>query len=219
MIKTLIATFVSIVVLTAFLFLNADGHPVYLVRAPLYSHNPNFPDFSGFEVNPKRIPNHKHFGRLHGWPIAGLLRVGRLPVGYDGELLPKSISGPSATTSRWPFDKAPWDHTNYKALAVNALIMSVVTVNVFFSTKGMLARRFRLSISWLLAILFVVAVISAYRTVLFVHLDWQERSAVLIAVFATLATTIRFIHAYTRFVLNRLKRPKKESIGELEALG
>ncbi len=212
MLKTLVSICVAAVVLGAFLFLNADGHPVYLVRAPLYSHNPNLPTFPGLEVNYRRV---RHQNWIHGWPIAGLLRVGVLPVGYNGELLERVVRRPTARTSRWPIDNVPWYHTNYTAFVINTLIMTIVTSDVFLFSRRILANRLRLSISMLLAILFIVAVMSSFRVILFAQLDWYELTAAVVVVACILATSIRFVLGSTRMVLNRLKRPKQESIGEL----
>lgn len=216
MLKMLIAICVATIVLGAFLFLNADGNPVYLARAPLYSHNPNYPSFPGFEVDYQRIRSSSLIpNRIHGWPIAGLLRVGVLPVAYKGEQLPKAISGPIIISSRWPFDKAPWDHTKDTALAVNALIMAIVTIDVLLAINRLLTKGFRFSISMLLKVILIAAVISVLRDILFTRLDWQERTAVIIVSVCILATAIRLILGSIRMVLNRLRRPKHEPVAEL----
>lgn len=215
--KTLIAICVAAVVLGAFLFLNADGHPVYLVRPQLYSHNPNFPDYPGVEINYKRVQHKLWFHNwIHGWPLAGLARVGVLPVGYKGELLKrKGIAAPQALTSRWPFDNVPWYHTNYTALSVNALIMTIVTLDVFLFSRRLLENRFQLSISMLLTIVFMVAIMASFRNLLFAQLDWYEGVAITLVVTCILATLIRFIHACVRTGLSRFNGPKHESICEL----
>lgn len=207
MLKTIIPTFVALVVLSSFLFLNADGHPVYLVRAPLYSHNPNFPTFPGAEINYKRT---KISNWIHGWPIAGLLRVGRLPVGYNGELLKRINTAPSAYTSRWPFDNVPWYHTNYTAFVINALFMTIVTIDAFLFTRGLLANRLKLSISMLMAGLLIVSVVLSLRVILFVQLDWLERTAVAVVVGCGLITAIRLILGSIRMAGHRLQQPKNE---------
>ena len=210
MLRTLIATCVAAVVLGAFLFLNADGNHVYLVRVPLYSiHGSNFavPSIS-FGVNHRNIPNAGNFSWIHGWPVAGLHRP---------QLVFKRLNGavPLVRTSRWPFDRASWYHANYTALAINALIMTIVTIDAFLSTRRLLANRLRLSISTLLAILFIFAVVSSLRDILFVQLDWQERTAVFVVVVCILVTLIRFVLGSTRMVLNRFKRQKQEQAFEM----
>ena len=192
---TLLPVIVGVVVFSAFIFLNADGQPLHLLRFPLNSRNPNLPSLTSYKLPHERTFNTGDGNWIHGWPFGGLLRVGIFPIGHKGEPTKRSISGPFGSYSRWPFDDSPWDHINLYALLINAGLAIVVAGDAYASTNNIASTQFQFSIRFLLSAAFVVAVlVTLRRYILDVH-DLFEGVALVIAFSAVTVTVLRSVMA------------------------
>lgn len=192
LIKTLFSIVVAVAVLSAFAFLNADGQPTYLLRFPLKSQNPNLPSFDGFKLPQKRVFNTGEGNWMHGWPFAGLLRLGVYPLGHKGETAQRHFSGPLGSYSRWPFDDSPWDHTNIYAFIFNVIIAIVAAYGASVYAFKLATNEFRLSILLLLELTLVAAVLVTFRRYILDTFDMTEAISLIVAFGAI---TITLAHA------------------------
>ncbi|TWT98549.1 hypothetical protein Pla52n_50650 [Stieleria varia] len=189
--NNLIPIAAAIVTLSAFAIVNADGQPLHLLRFPLQSRNPNLPSFQDYKVPQERVFNSGGGNWIHGWPFAGLFRIGVYPVGKKGQPSARSFPAPFAAYSRWPFDNCPWDHVNVYALLLNAALAIFVTCDTYVWVRDGGLTRYRFSITSLFAAtLFVALLVTCRKLFLDTH-DIYEMTAILIALSCTIAALIR----------------------------
>lgn len=179
----------ALLVFSAFAFLNADGQRVHLLRFPLQSRDPDLPSFEGYEFpEDPRIINTGDGNWFHGWPFAGLLRVGVYSLGDA-----RTVLRPHGFYSRWPIDDSPWDHINVYAWSINFAIALVVSLDTYFSAKKCVARRSQVTIMVLLKATLVVAVLMTFRRFLLDVHDVIETVTMTVALTGITVTLTRVI--------------------------
>ena len=118
---------------------------------------------------------------MHGWPFAGLLRVGVYPLGRKGETAQRHFSGPIGSYSRWPFDDSPWDQTNIYAFLFNVIIAIVAAYGASVYAFKLATNEFRLSILLLLELTLVAAVLVTLRRYILDTFDITEAISLIVA--------------------------------------